>query len=463
MKAEDTIAAVATPPGRGGIGIIRVSGPEAIRIAGEVFQGERAPEDAPGYSLLYGWAIDGDQKLDEVLCLVMRAPKSYTREDVVEFQCHGGPVPLRRVLEAVLRRGARLAEPGEFTRRAFLHGRIDLSEAEAVADLIQSMTEASARAALSQLSGRLADDVRRSREELLRVLADLEAGIDFPEEDIEFITHRDLQEELERHADLLGKRIEDGRRGRVIREGIAAVIAGRPNVGKSTLMNALLKEDRVIVTPHPGTTRDIVEEALDLDGLTVRLSDTAGVRDSEGSEGIEPEVERESMSRSLHALESADLVLVVLDSSEPLTHEDRVLLDRVPDRPCLILLNKSDLAQRLFEKSLPEFLSGSRVLHISALTGQGLDQLKSSILEMVWQEEAFSAEPPLVTNLRHLEALERARASLRQALSALEENLSEEFISSDLRAAIRYLGEITGESITEDMLDLIFSRFCIGK
>ncbi len=463
MRAEDTIAAVATPPGRGGIGIIRVSGPDAIRIAGEVFQGERDPEGAPGYSVLYGWAVEGEEKLDEVLCMVMRAPKSYTREDVVEFHCHGGPVPLRRVLEAVLRRGARLAEPGEFTRRAFLHGRIDLSEAEAVADLIQSMTEASARAALSQLSGRLADDVRQSRADLLRVLSDLEAGIDFPEEDIEFITRKELKDKLEGHADLLGRMIEDGKRGMVIREGIGVVIAGRPNVGKSTLMNALLKDDRVIVTAHPGTTRDIVEEALDLDGLTVRLSDTAGVRESRGPEGIENEVEREGVSRSLQALKSADMVLVVLDSSEPLTEEDRALLDRVSDRARLILLNKSDLAQSLEEKSLAELLPGSRILHISALTGQGLDRVKSAILEMVWKEEAFSSEPPLVTNLRHLDALERARASLSQALSALEESLSEEFISADLRAACQALGEITGESITEDMLDLIFSRFCIGK
>jgi tRNA modification GTPase len=457
LKPEDTIAAVATPPGRGGIGIIRISGPDAIRIACEIFRGERRPEEAPGYSLLYGWAVDGEENLDEVLLLIMRAPKSYTREDVVEFHCHGGPVPLRRVLEAALRSGARLADPGEFTKRAFLKGRIDLSEAEAVADLIFSMTEASARAALGQLSGALAKDVKRSRDELMKILADLEAGIDFVEEDIEFITRKELRDRLEKHASLIEKRIREGSRGRIIREGIGAVIAGRPNVGKSTLMNALLREDRVIVTPHPGTTRDIVEEALDLEGVTVRLSDTAGVREELG------EVEREGVTRSLRALEQSDLILAMLDSSEPLTNEDRLLVERVSGRPHLILLNKSDLEQKLNEKDLAEVMPSSQVLHISALKGEGLDELKSRIVEMVWGEKVSSSEPPMVTNLRHLEALSRAKESIRQALAALEQNLSEEFISADLRGAIQALGEITGESITEEILEGIFSRFCIGK
>ncbi len=457
MQADDTIAAVATPPGRGGIGIVRISGPDAVRIAGEIFRGERRPGDAPGYSVLYGWAVEGDSKLDEVLCLVMRAPRSYTREDVVELHCHGGPMPLRRVLEAVLRRGARLAEPGEFTRRAFLHGRIDLSEAEAVADLIFSLTEASARAALGQLAGGLARDVRASRQELVGVLADLEAGIDFAEEDIEFITGDELRERLESQVSLMESRIEEGRRGRVVREGVGVVIAGRPNVGKSTLMNALLREDRVIVTPHPGTTRDIVEETLDLEGLAVRLSDTAGVRD-------EPdEIEREGVTRSLKALEEADLVMMMLDSSEALTAEDRSLIERVRNRPHLVVLNKSDLDQKLDEKELGELLPDSGALHISALKGDGLDQLKNRIKDMVWGDKVPASEPPMITNLRHLEALQKALSSLRQALFAMADNLSEEFISADIRAAVRSLGEITGEDISEEVLDIIFSSFCIGK
>jgi len=462
MSPHLTIAAIATPPGRGAIGIVRISGPEALCIGRELFRGRRPLDELLGFSAALGWVEDRGERLDQVLCLVMRSPRSYTREDVVEFHCHGGPEPVGRVLQAALRHGARLAEPGEFTRRAYLSGRIDLSRAEAVAELIRSQTEAQARAALQRLSGGLEIAIGRLRGEVVELLARLEAGIDFAdEEDVPAVSPEELRSRLKSLQGEAARLLEESERGRVVEEGWSVAIIGRPNVGKSTLMNALLREDRVIVTPHPGTTRDVVEESLNLGGLLVRLSDTAGIRDSAD------EIERLSVDRSLRAAAGADLLLFLLDASEPLQPQDLALLQKLNDQPRLLVLNKADLSPALRLEDALELCPGAPALSISARTGQGLPELEAKIIEIAYSGQtppnAGPGDSSLLLNLRQLESLRRAGEALSRAGAALDQNLSDEFIAGDLRPAALALGEITGENISEEILDQIFSRFCIGK
>ncbi len=458
LSDHDTIAAIATPPGRGAIGIVRLSGPDALRIGEELFRGERGLTELKGFAAGLGWIEDRGERLDQALCLVMRAPRSYTREDVVEFHCHGGPEPLRRVIEAVLGRGARLAEPGEFTRRAFLAGRIDLSQAEAVAELIESRTAAQARAALQRLAGGLQDAIGRLREQVLELLAWLEAGIDFAEEeDVPAISRPELASRLSGLQAELQRLWRESERGRVVEEGLSVAIIGRPNVGKSTLMNALLREDRVIVTPHPGTTRDVVEESLNLNGRLVLLRDTAGIRESGDA------IEQLSVERSWRAAAGADLVLLLLDGSAPLQPEDSILLAKLGDRPVLLALNKADLQPALREADANKLCPGAPVVSISALTGQGLGQLEAKIIERFDSGQGLPAESAVLLNLRQRQSLRRAGEALDRAQAALEAKLSDEFVAADLRPALAALGEITGESVSEEILDLIFSRFCIGK
>jgi len=458
LPDHDTIAAIATPPGRGAIGIVRLSGPEALRIGQELFHGERGLDGLKGFAAGLGWVEDQGERLDQALCLVMRSPKSYTREDVVEFHCHGGPEPLRRVLEAALRRGARLAEPGEFTRRAFLAGRIDLSAAEAVAELIESRTEAQARAALRRLGGGLQDAIGRLRDQVLELLALLEAGIDFAdEEDIQAISRLGLTSRL---ADLRAeaeRMLGESEAGRVVEEGFTVTIVGRPNVGKSTLMNALLREDRVIVTPHPGTTRDVVEDALNLNGLLVRLSDTAGIRASEDA------VEQLSVDRSWRAAAGADLVLLLLDGSEPLQPEDSALLAKLDRRPVLLVLTKADLPPALSAADAKKLRPGAPLVSLSARTGQGLEKLEAQIKELACSGSSLPGPSQVLLNLRQRQSLRRAGEALNRAQAALAQKLSDEFVASDLRPALAALGEITGENISSEILELIFSRFCVGK
>jgi tRNA modification GTPase len=458
LSDHDTIAAIATPPGRGAIGIVRLSGPDALRIGEELFRGERGLTELKGFAAGLGWIVDRGERLDQALCLVMREPRSYTREDVVEFHCHGGPEPLRRVLEAVLGRGARLAEPGEFTRRAFLAGRIDLSQAEAVAELIESRTAAQARAALQRLAGGLQDAIGRLREQVLELLAWLEAGIDFAEEeDVPAISRPELASRLSGLQAELQRLWRESERGRVVEEGLSVAIIGRPNVGKSTLMNALLREDRVIVTPHPGTTRDMVEESLNLNGRLVLLRDTAGIRESGDA------IEQLSVERSWRAAAAADLVLLLLDGSAPLQPEDSILLAELGDRPVLLALNKADLQPALREADANKLCPGAPVVSISALTGQGLGQLEAKIIERFDSGQGLPAESAVLLNLRQRQSLRRAGEALDRAQAALEAKLSDEFVAADLRPALAALGEITGESVSDEILDLIFSRFCIGK
>ncbi len=455
-KDSDTIAAIATAPGLAGIGIVRLSGPDALRIADALFAGGRKPSKMKGFEAAYGWVKDGGEKLDEAILLVMRAPKSYTREEVAEFQCHGGPVALRRILEAVLKAGARLAEPGEFTKRAFLSGRIDLAQAEAVASLIFAQTSAGAKASVRGLSGELGNKIQSLRQDLLGLLADLEAGLDFAEEEVEFVSREQMKERIQEASRVLDGICRRAQAGMILSEGIKLVIAGKPNAGKSTLMNALLERDRVIVAPHPGTTRDVVEEMINISGIPVRLSDTAGIRENAD------EIEREGVRRSRAAILEADLVLLMLDAGEPLSDYDGKLLDETKDLKRLILVNKIDLKKNLSRDQLKKLIRDDPVLEISAKKGTGLDQLRSEIQELIWQGD-LSGEDPLVSSLRQLELLKQSRLEMENALKAIEQNLGEEFVAAELRKAIQALGELSGQSFTEEMLDLIFGKFCVGK
>jgi tRNA modification GTPase len=456
VQDHDTIAAIATAPGRGAIGVIRVSGPDALEVAGRLFRGDRDPADMPGFSVSRGWIEHNGERLDEVLCLVMRAPRSYTREDVVEFHCHGGAVPLRRVLAAVIGEGARPAAPGEFTRRAFLSGRIDLAQAEAVADIIAGRTEAAARAASVQLAGGLSKSIREIRRGLVELLARLEAGIDFSdEEDVVAVEPEEFVERLESAKAGLAELIDQAGRGARLRDGARVVIAGRPNVGKSTLMNRLLRSERVIVTDTPGATRDVVEDLVEFAGIPVRLFDTAGIRERAD------EVEKMGVEKARAALENADLALLLVDGSEPLTDDDRELADTLSP-PAILVVNKCDLETVVIEGEVKALDPGAPLKRVSALTGEGVEDLEAAAAEALIGGAA-SVEPPAVTNVRHADLLRRAEDAIKRAISARQEGLSDEFAASDLRIGIDALGEITGETATDEVLDIIFSRFCIGK
>ena len=464
---NETICAVATPLGEGGIGIVRVSGEKAVDIAsGLVALRSGRPLASAASHVLHQAEIldpagaDRRARLDEALVVVMRAPRSFTGEDVVELQCHGGLLILRTVCEALVRAGARLAEPGEFTKRAFLNGRLDLAQAEAVLDTIRAKTTGSLRVAQEQLRGVLSREIDAVRETLLRLLAHVEAGIDFVEEDITFIQTPELVNGLASARDAIGRLLAHGREGRILREGVTAAIIGRPNVGKSSLLNALLKTDRAIVTPVPGTTRDVLEEVLNIRGIPVRLLDTAGIRDTRDP------VEQEGVRRSRVAREQADLLLIVLDGSAPLTEEDLALLDNEclsADQKRLVVVNKKDLPGRLDPSVLPSAGSDCALVHISATTGEGLDELRDQIRALLLRPDFETREPVLVTHLRHQTALQRAQDALTATLASVEAKQPGELIAMDLRAAVDALGEITGAVSTDDILERIFKEFCIGK
>ncbi len=452
---DDTIAAISTPIGQGGIGLVRMSGPDALTIAQALFQPARGKADADWkpFHLRYGHIVDpaDEQPVDEVLVSYMPAPHTYTRQDVVEINCHGGIVPLRKVLELVLHQGARLAEPGEFTLRAFLNGRIDLAQAEAVLDIVNAHTEAALRLAVDQLDGLLSREVRQVRERLVSVMAYLEATIDFVEDEI---PPRDVAPDLREALDTLKRLLRGADQGIIYREGIRTAIIGRPNVGKSSLLNALLRADRAIVTPIPGTTRDTLEETLNLSGIPLVLVDTAGI--ARASTDL---VERLGIERSRDALRRADLILMVIDGSQPLEQEDVEIARLAEGRPTVVAVNKTDLP----EAADFNFLQGAPRARVSALTGEGLDALQETILGKVLGGEVLQSDSILVTSTRHKEALSRAVEHVQGTLQTLEQGLPADFVTIDLRAALDHLGEITGQTFTEDLLDNIFSNFCIGK
>lgn len=455
MKSlDDTIAAISTPIGQGGIGLVRMSGPDALKIARALFQPARGKADWKSFRLQYGHIVDPDdeQRVDEVLVSYMPAPHTYTRQDVVEINCHGGIAPLRKVLDLVLHQGARPAEPGEFTLRAFLNGRIDLAQAEAVLDIVNAHTEAALRLAVDQLDGRLSREVRHVRERLVSVMAYLEATIDFVEDDI---PPRDVVPDLREAADALEHLLRGADQGIICREGIRTAIIGRPNVGKSSLLNALLRTDRAIVTPVPGTTRDTLEETLNLSGIPLVLVDTAGIANA----ATDP-VERLGIERSRDALRRADLILMVVDGSEPLQQEDAEIARLTEGRPTVVAVNKTDLPETA---DLSGFLPGAPRARISALMGEGLDALRETILDKVLGGEVMQSDSIFVTSTRHKEALSRAVEHVQGALDTLERGMPADFVTIDLRAALDGLGEITGQAFTEDLLDNIFSNFCIGK
>lgn len=463
LSLDDTIAAIATPLGEGGIGIVKVSGPQAQAILQALFvpgrPGTRPPEPAserpwPSRVLRYGVIRDPatGRAVDEVLACFMPAPHTYTCQDVAEIHCHGGMVAVRTVLALVLAQGARLAEPGEMTLRAFLNGRVDLAQAEAVLGIVRASTQMSLEVAAEQLAGGLSEEVRRVREPLLSALAHLEASIDFPEDEVPPCdVHASLSETLAGLRQLL----DEADRGIIYREGIRTAIVGRPNVGKSSLLNALLRAQRAIVTPIPGTTRDTLEETLNVRGIPLVLVDTAGLRTHSGDL-----VEQLGMERSRAALAQADLALWVVDVSEPLTEADRAIEALVRDKPTLVVCNKCDLPQ---VTDAADLLPGAPHVRISALTGAGLDALEEEIVKQVLGGPVQGGRLPRVSQVRHRELLRQALEHVQSALEAHHGGWPADFLCIDLRAALQALGQITGETVTEDLLQTIFSQFCLGK
>ena len=454
---DDTIAAIATPLGEGGLAIIRVSGSRSLAIADQSFipAGKSAltPSAAPSHTLHYGKVVRNGQVIDEVVLAVTRAPRTFTREDVVEITCHGGVLAAKSVLDTVLANGARLALPGEFTKRAFLNGRIDLAQAEAVVDVIHARTELALAAANEQLAGRLSQRINRLRAELIATLAHIEAHIDFPDEDIAPDTRGQLIGRLERSLEFMDELLRTANEGQILRRGLRSAIVGRPNTGKSSLLNQLLGHDRAIVSPIPGTTRDTIEETANIRGLPVVFVDTAGLRDSHDP------VELEGIRRSRQSLARAELILQVVDQSEPLTAEDQQYLDEFTGRKRILVSNKCDLPSRLV---LPTGFSES-VVAVSCLNGEGIEELKDAIKRLVWQGEIRADMAPVMISSRHQNALERARKAGQHTLNSLKANASLELVAVDLHAAVNAVGEIVGKTTTEDLLDSIFSQFCLGK
>jgi tRNA modification GTPase len=460
----DTICAIATPVGEGGIGVIRLSGGQAIEIASEVFKtikGE-AVKDLTSHTIHLGAVRDPGigENLDEVMLAVMRAPKTYTRLDTVEIYSHGGALILHRILDLLIRQGARLAEPGEFTKWAFLSGRIDLTQAEAVMDLIRSKTEAGHRAALAQLGGELHRRIAHLRESAIQLLAEIEAGIDFTEEDIQFLNQDQIQSLLLELINRTESLIKTATSGKALREGIATAIVGPPNAGKSSLLNALLLQNRAIVTPIPGTTRDIIEEYLNLDGIPLRIMDTAGLRDTEDL------VEREGILRTRNAIEQADLVLLILDISQKIGREERRLIEEMAGKRRLIVFTKIDLLPEnswKLQKALMDQDNTDGTIYISAHTGEGLNNLREEIVKTVRSGIVTCGDREAMINLRHNALLLQAKYAIQNAILSIKEEAPPELIAVDIRTAIDRFGEITGETTTEDLLEKIFKDFCIGK
>jgi tRNA modification GTPase len=454
---DDTIAAIATPLGEGGLAVIRLSGAQALAVADRCFapvgHSSVKPSAAATHTIQYGHVVRGGQIVDEVLLAVMRAPRTFTREDVVEITCHGGILPAKMVLDTVLANGARLAEPGEFTRRGFLNGRIDLAQAEAVVDLIHSRTELALRAANEQLAGKLSQRIHQLRDDMIETLAHIEAHIDFPEEDIAPDTRTQLIARLQRGMAFMDELLRTAHEGEILRRGIRAAIIGRPNAGKSSLLNQILGHDRAIVSAIPGTTRDTIAETANIRGVPVVFIDTAGLREARD------ELEVEGVRRSRQTLQQAEFILHVFDASQPLIEADQQHLAEFADKKRILVRNKVDLPVQL------QFRPGLQqpVVDICCLTGQGIEPLRDAIKGLVWSGEIKADMAQVMINSRHQDALNRARAATLHTLTALAENQTLELVALDLRIAVNAVGEIVGQTTTDDLLDLIFSQFCIGK
>ena len=459
-KNDETIAAIATPFGESGIGIVRVSGPLAEPISKKIFKSKKGHSDSVSHFLQYGEIVDPEtgSSIDEVLVVLMKSPKTYTREDVLEIQCHGGYLILQKVLELVLKQGARIAQPGEFTKRAFLNGRIDLTQAEAVVDLIEAKTAASLEIANQQLRGILHREIMGLKEELGEKLALLEAHIDFPEEEIDPLSQGMMRRDLERMVQKIEGWISTYEEGKIFREGVSCAIIGKTNVGKSSLLNVLLNEDRAIVTSIPGTTRDVIEEVLNIKGIPVRLMDTAGLRRAVNS------VEIEGVRRTRERVANSDFILLVLDGSRELDGDDQEIFRETGGKKKVIVINKRDLSQRVALEDIRKEFQADPIVPISALKNEGMDDLRGAIYNsLIHKNIRTSSESLIVANLRHKIALGQTKEGLLAALRGLDEGISVEFVAFEIGAALEALGEIVGKTTSEEVLDRIFERFCIGK
>jgi tRNA modification GTPase len=457
---EETIAAISTPFGESGIGIVRLSGSLAEPIAKKIFKPKKDQSYFISHHFHYGEIIDNQSgnPVDEVLIVLMRSPKTYTKEDILEIHCHGGYFILQKVLELVLKEGARMAQPGEFTKRAFLNGRIDLTRAEAVIDLIRAKTQTSLEIANQQLRGWLYREMAELKARLIEHLALIEAHIDFPEEEIEPIAFREMKRDLEGMIRQMEEWIASYEEGRIFREGISCAIIGKTNVGKSSLLNVLLREERAIVTPIPGTTRDVIEEVLNVYGIPVRLMDTAGLRKPEDS------IEQEGVRRAKERVADSDFVLLMLDGSRELDGDDLGIFGEIKGKKRVVIINKNDLPLRISLEDVKSRFENDPVVSISALKNEGIDELKKTIYaSLVHREVRATPEHLIVANIRHKNALAQARDNLSNALKGLEESTSLEFIAFEFRSALEALGEMVGETTTEEVLDRIFEQFCIGK
>ncbi len=468
-STEETIAAIATPPGPGGIGIIRISGPLSLHILQKIFVGRHktSPQVFESHRMYYGWIIDPESSapIDEVLGVYMRAPNTYTREDVVEIQCHGSYLVLQGILSIITANGARLAEPGEFTKQAFLNGRLDLTQAEAVVDLIVARTEAGRSMAVGQLQGRLFEKIAAIRERLLAMRAIIEVAIDFPEDETDILNFAALQEELKAEVeDPLAALIARADEGKIFREGISAVILGRPNVGKSSLLNTLLQEDRALVTSIPGTTRDTIEEFVNIKGMPVRIVDTAGIRTTS------EEVEEMGIQRARAKLADADLVLFMLDATEELSKEDLELYSSVKQnrkkQKLLLVLNKIDIGPAQSPEPYRAALGNEELVAVSAKLHTGITELKESVFSLITGRTKGPGWDPgaaVVPNVRHKDALIKGLEACRRVEKGLRDEISPDLLAIDIQSALDHLGNIVGETTTEDILDMIFERFCLGK
>lgn len=457
----DTIAAISTPPGEGAISIVRLSGEQAISIADAVFQsGKKKLIDVSSHTIHYGHIFDPEkyQMMDEVMVSIMRKPKTFTREDIVEINCHGGIVVVNQILQLVLRQGARLAEPGEFTKRAFLNGRVDLSQAEAVMDLIRAKTDKAMNLAINQLDGNLSRLIRQLRQEILETLAQVEVNIDYPEyDDVEELTTRLLLEKANQVQKQIQALLQTAQQGKILREGLRTAIIGRPNVGKSSLLNHLLREEKAIVTDIAGTTRDVIEEYVNVRGVPLKLVDTAGIRETEDI------VEKIGVERSRKALSEADLILLVLNQSESLTTEDKQLLDITSGNKRIILLNKTDLPSRINQEDLVPYLENEPALPISVLTSEGLDQLEQAIADLFFGGNTGDKDASYLSNTRHIALLEKAEHSLAEVIQGIESGMPVDLVQIDMTRCWDYLGEIVGDSVQDELITQLFSQFCLGK
>lgn len=457
----DTIVGISTPPGEGAIGIVRMSGDASLDIIKELFinKNNQHVDKFENRKLTYGMIVDDGTIIDEVLVACMKAPHTFTRENIVEINCHGGIVPIRRIVEALLKKGCRMAEPGEFTKRAFLNGRLDLAQAESIMDMISAKTTKGFDVAYKQMEGALSKTVREIREDLLQILAHVEVNIDYPDEDIEELTYTELLESLNKVQPRIDHLLSSSEAGRIIRDGLSTVIVGKPNVGKSSLLNALLKESRAIVTDIAGTTRDIIEEFLNIDGIPIKIVDTAGIRDTDDV------VEKIGVERSKEFFNKADLVLVMLNAGEALTDEDREILSYIHNREVIVLLNKTDLEAKIDYDELISLVGDhkERIIKMSVTTGEGIEAVEKEISSLVYKGDVKKDENTYVTNIRHKDALEKASQSIADAIQSTEMDMALDFIEVDIKNTYEFLGEISGDTLEENVIDKIFSNFCLGK